>query len=188
MKIGILGGTFNPIHKGHINLAKEVKRKLGLEKIIFVPAYIPPHKSNADIISATDRFKMVRLAIKDEEGFSASDLEIKRKGKSYSVDTLKSFKKSFKAAQLYFIIGADSLAELDKWKDIEEIFKLARFVVVNRAGFSLRRLPEGALRVNIRPQDVSSTQVRRLIRKGEPIRRYVTNSVLGYIIKKGLYH
>src|SRR3989338_11463826 len=109
MKIGILGGTFNPIHIGHLILAEEAREKLGLDKIIFVPAYLPPHKDNSDIAPAKYRYRMIELAIQKNSYFSLSDMEIKRNGRSYTIDTLKEFKKLYPEDELHFIIGSDLL-------------------------------------------------------------------------------
>jgi len=109
MKIGILGGTFNPIHIGHLILAEEAREKLGLDRIIFVPTYLPPHKDNNDIAAATHRYKMIKLVIKTNRFLAVSDIEIKRDGRSYTIDTIKEFKKLYGNDELYFIIGSDLL-------------------------------------------------------------------------------
>ncbi|MDP3142428.1 MAG: nicotinate-nucleotide adenylyltransferase, partial [Candidatus Omnitrophota bacterium] len=142
MKIGILGGTFNPLHVGHLAIAEAIRDKINLDKVIFVPSYIPPHKSKIKLAAAGMRFKMVKAGIKGNPNFSVSDSEIIRQGKSYSVDTLRYFRKLYRRkAKLYFIIGADSLPELKTWREIRAILKLARFVVVNRPGYAIKNLP-----------------------------------------------
>jgi len=188
MRIGILGGTFNPIHKGHISLAKQALRKLRLDKIIFVPARIPPHKTKQRLIPASHRLKMVRQAIKNLPKFSVSEFEIKAKGKSYSVKTLEAFKKRFgKKAKLFFITGADSIKELATWKQINKVFDLATFVIADRPGFSIKRMPKQAKKLNIKPVNISSTKIRRDIKKGLSIARYVPKTIAEYIKKKTLY-
>src|SRR3989338_1581087 len=112
MKIGILGGTFNPVHIGHLILAEEAREKLGLDKVIFVPTFLPPHKDNSDIADASDRLMMIKLAIKKNRYFLVSDTEIKRNGRSYTIDTIKEFKEKFRADELYFIVGSDLLKYL----------------------------------------------------------------------------
>ncbi|MBP7217248.1 MAG: nicotinate (nicotinamide) nucleotide adenylyltransferase, partial [Candidatus Omnitrophica bacterium] len=107
MKIGILGGTFNPIHLGHLILADEVREKLQLDRILFVPAYLPPHKKRTGIARAADRLAMVKLAIKDNGSFAVSDVGIKRKGRSYTIDTLQALKRLYARDDLYFITGSD---------------------------------------------------------------------------------
>jgi len=134
-RIGILGGTFNPIHIGHLAIAEWSYEKLKLDKVIFVPTYLPPHKSSRGVIDAKTRYKMVELAIKDNPHFEISDFEIKKGGKSYSIDTVRYFSEKFnKDTKLYFIIGEDCLSTLHKWKEIEKLVSLASFVVVNRPG------------------------------------------------------
>ena len=187
MNIGIFGGTFNPIHKGHLNLAKEVKRILKLDKVIFVPTYLPPHKSNKGIIPAGHRLKMVRLATHSAAGLSVSDVEIRRRGKSYTIDTLKVMKRKYRLSRLFFLIGSDSLEYLDGWKDLSEVFELADFVVVNRPGCPRRALPKGALWLRIKPLDISSRIIRELIRQGRPINKFVDVLVGQYIHKHNLY-
>ena len=117
MRIGILGGTFDPVHNGHIYLAKKVCQRLKLSKIIFIPAYIPPHKKGTKVTQARHRHNMLKLAIRGNKIFKISDMEIKRKGRSYSVQTLRQLRKRYgQKAEIFFITGSDSLQELDKWK------------------------------------------------------------------------
>ncbi len=188
MRIGILGGTFNPIHIGHLILAEEALSKLCLDKVIFVPTFIPPHKSEEELIDANHRYRMIELAIKDNPAFEVSDIELRRKGKSYSVDTLKQFKKRFgKFTKLFFITGSDSLGELFSWKDINDIFKLSQFVVANRPGYPFKELPKHAEIVLITPIEVSSSEIRKRIREDLSIKYLVPDSVRNYINKKRLY-
>ena len=123
MKIGILGGTFNPIHIGHLILAEEAREKLALDVVIFVPTYLPPHKDDADIIAARDRMTLVKLAIKGNRHFLVSDIEIKRDGRSYTIDTIKELKMRYPKDELCFIIGSDLLNYLPEWKDLDEIIE-----------------------------------------------------------------
>ncbi|MCK4422630.1 MAG: nicotinate-nucleotide adenylyltransferase, partial [Candidatus Omnitrophica bacterium] len=129
MKIGILGGTFNPVHLGHLILAQECQQKLKLDKVVFIPAKIPPHKTRRMIIDAGDRYQMLKLALRGNSCFEVSRIELDRQGsKSYSVDTLSLLKKKWgDEVNLFFITGADALAELHSWKDMDKIFKIARF-------------------------------------------------------------
>jgi nicotinate-nucleotide adenylyltransferase len=188
MRIGILGGTFNPIHIGHLILAQQTLEKLKLNKVIFVPTYIPPHKGNRKIASAEARFKMAMLATQDNSNFEVSDLEIRRKGRSYSIYTLEELRRKFGVqTRLFFIVGADLLDELYTWKDIGQILKIARFVAVTRPGYELKDLPAGAVSLSIPSMDISSTQIRGYIKKGKSIRYLVTDKVLDYILRQGLY-
>jgi nicotinate-nucleotide adenylyltransferase len=187
MKIGILGGTFNPIHLGHLILAEEAMHKLNLDKIIFVPTYLPPHKDNSDIAPAKDRFKMVKLAIKDNRRFSVSDIEIKRKGKSYTIDTIKEFKKIYPQDELYFICGSDLLNYLDSWKDLDEVLKLINFIVATRPGYPLDKIPAHIQRIDIRAIDISGFAIRQAIKNKKPFRYLLPEAVYRYINKKGLY-
>ncbi|MCX5708273.1 MAG: nicotinate-nucleotide adenylyltransferase [Candidatus Omnitrophica bacterium] len=187
MKIGILGGTFNPIHIGHLILAEEVREKLQLDKVIFVPAYIPPHKQNSDVAAADDRLCMVKAAIKGNDYFFASDIEIKRKGPSYTVDTVKAFNQKFPGDELYFITGSDLLKYLDEWKDFRELLRLVKFVVATRPGYPLENIPSYVRRVGIRAVDVSAFEIRQCIKESKSFRYLVPEAVFEYIYKKKLY-
>lgn len=187
MKVGILGGTFNPIHIGHLILAEEAREKLKLDKIIFMPAYLPPHKDDTDIAQARFRYEMVRLAIKTNKYFAISDIEIKRDGRSYTIDTLKEFKKTYPDDELYFIIGSDLLKYLDEWKDLTEITKLVKFIAATRPGYPLQNLPSYISTLPIRAVDISGFQIRQAIRENRSFRYLVPEVVFRYINKKGLY-
>lgn len=187
MRVGILGGTFNPIHIGHLILAEEVREKLKLDKIIFVPTYLPPHKDTSDIASAQDRHLMIRLAIKNNKYFGVSDIEIKRKGKSYTIDTIKQFKKIYGNKQFYFITGSDLLRYLKEWKDLGEIIKMAKFIVATRPGYPLEKIPSYISTIGIRAVDVSAFEVRQCIKNNKSFRYLVPDSVFKYIVKNKLY-
>lgn len=187
MKIGILGGTFNPIHIGHLILAEEMREKLGLNKVIFVPAYLAPHKDNTETADPRYRLEMIRLSISPNRFFSVSDIEIKRKGSSYTIDTLKVFRKKFSKADVYFITGSDLLNYLDEWKDLNQIIKLVRFVVATRPGYPLADIPSYIKTVDIRAVDISAFEIRRNIRQGKSFRYLVPDPVFEYIHKHKLY-
>jgi len=187
MRVGILGGTFNPVHNGHINLAAEAFRKLRLDRIIFVPAKIPPHKIGHNILPAKERYKMVKLAIKGTPYFRISDYEIKSKGTSYSVKTLKAFRKKFgENASLFFITGSDSLSQIRAWKHLDRIMELADFVAARRPGYRITRV-KGASIIDIPVMGISSSAIRQRIKKGLSIKRLVPGPVYKYINKKGFY-
>jgi len=188
MRIGILGGTFDPVHAGHLYLAKKVCQKLKLSRIIFIPTYIPPHKKGIKVTQAGHRYNMLRLAIAGYGKFKISDMEIKRKGKSYSVETLRRLRRKYGAkAKLFFITGSDSLKELDKWKKVEEILKLCKFVVVERPGFKIGKIPEGFTFYKVKAKDISATDIRNRIRTGRSLARVVPRKVADYIRRNKLY-
>jgi len=187
MKIGILGGTFNPIHIGHLILAEEIREKLKIDKIIFVPTYLPPHKDNSNIADARHRYKMIKLAIKTNKYFSVSDIEIKRDGRSYTIDTLREFKRLYPHDELYFVTGSDLLKYLDDWKDLNEIIKMVKFVVATRPGYPLERMPAYISTMAIRAVDVSAFEIRKAIKENKSFRYLVPEAVLNYINKNKLY-
>lgn len=187
MKIGILGGTFNPIHIGHLILAEEIREKLELDRIIFVPTFMPPHKNNSDIAPARDRHKMIKAAIKGNKHFLVSGIEIKRKGSSYTIDTIRELKKVYPADELYFITGSDLLKYLDAWKDLSEILKQVKFVVATRPGYPLEKIPAYISTVSIRAVDVSGFEVRQAIKENKSFRYLVPEAVYSYIVKNKLY-
>ncbi|MFH1577943.1 MAG: nicotinate-nucleotide adenylyltransferase, partial [Candidatus Omnitrophota bacterium] len=187
MKIGIFGGTFNPVHLGHLILAEEVRQKIGLSKVIFVPANLPPHKNNGEIVSAACRLKMLKLAVKGNSYFSVSDIEIKRHGRSYTIDTLKEFNRIYKGNELYFIIGSDLVKYLSEWKDLKEIIALVKFIVATRPGYPLEDLPDYMTKIDIRAVDISAFEVRQCVEQGHSFRYLIPEAVRSYIIKEGLY-
>jgi len=187
MKIGILGGTFNPVHIGHLILAEEAREKLGLDKIVFIPTALPPHKDSLNIALADKRLKMLKLAIKGNKHFTVSDIEIKRKGRSYTIDTLKELKQKYSRDELYFIIGSDLLKYLNEWKDLNEIIKMVKFVVATRPGFPLEQIPNYIKTLAIRAVDVSGFSVRECIQENKPFRYLVPEAVFNYINKNKLY-
>lgn len=189
MKIGILGGTFNPIHMGHLILAEEAFHKLKLDKVIFVPTFIPPHKAIDDVrVKPEDRLTMIKLAIEDNDRFEVSTFEISAKKKSYSIDTLKEFRRLYgEDAQLYFITGSDLLKDLFSWKDVNDIFKISKFAVANRPGYPVTDIPSGIETVVITPIEVSSEDIRKRLNSGRSIRYLVPEEVRRYIEEKKLY-
>ncbi|MDD5465420.1 MAG: nicotinate-nucleotide adenylyltransferase [Candidatus Omnitrophica bacterium] len=187
MKIGILGGTFNPVHLGHLILAEEVREKLALDKIIFIPTALPPHKDNVDIAPAADRLKMLELAIKGNKFFAVSDIEIRRPGRSYTIDTLKELKNKFTRDEIYFIIGSDLLKYLNEWKDLSEIIKMVKFIAATRPGYPLQQLPPYIQTLAIRAVDVSGFEVRQCIQENKSFRYLVPDKVFDYINKRKLY-
>ena len=210
MRIGILGGTFNPPHLGHLRLAEEVAFTQGLDRVVFIPSHIPPHKISADdIVTAEHRLEMTRRACFDNPLFQASDMEIALQSPSYTVNTLEVIKKN-ENCNIFFILGTDSLREISTWKDYERLFLLANFVVVNRPGTSFRsawdQVPQAfreqfqekgqhlvhsssnrLIPANVLGLDISATRIRGLLKAGHSIRYLVPESVRSYILEKELY-
>jgi nicotinate-nucleotide adenylyltransferase len=188
MRIGILGGTFNPIHNGHIVLAQHAKKTLHLDKVIFIPTYIPPHKTETHLADADRRYAMVELAIDEHDDFDVSDVEIRRKGTSYSVETLTLLRERFGSeVELFFIVGADALSELSSWRDLHTIFNVCHFVVANRPGFPLKKVPQEARILPIPEVDISSREIRKRIRGRASIAAMVPQKVAVYIEEQRLY-
>lgn len=192
-KIGIFGGSFNPIHNGHIYIVNKVKVMLGLDDIIFIPTGIAPHKDNCDFASKEHRFNMVKLAVDDK--FQISDIEIKSDKVCYAVDTMSEINKIYKNDELYYIIGADSLVTFMQWKEPLKLFKMLHIVVVNRDGEDIDKVAE-QYRVDygakitichIDEYNVSSTEIRDMIRMNGTCNGLVPEKVEKYIIENRLY-
>jgi nicotinate-nucleotide adenylyltransferase len=197
-KIGVMGGTFDPIHNGHLAIAGLVKEKLALDEVVFIPDNIPPHKLAQHWSPAQDRYKMTELGIQGKAGFVISDLELKRAGISYTYDTLKYLRDSYgDEDDFYFIVGADSLVQLHTWHKAKELIKLCTFVAVTRPGFASdmadtledfkKQGIENVVMVETPEFPVSSTQIRNLVRAGKPIAELVPKAVAEYIRQTDLY-
>ena len=198
-KIGIFGGTFNPIHLGHIRLGQLVLEEIKLDKILFIPDNTPPHKSNKELASGTDRLEMINISLKDHKNMESSDIELKREGKSYTYETLLELKKQNPNDELYLITGADMFLTLDKWREPETIFETANIIGVPRVDSDFEKMEEYAENV-IKPMGAkvfmlsqtvfdtaSSTYVRDNIDDYQKIRDMITPEVYGYITEKNLY-
>ncbi|MDC3413317.1 nicotinate-nucleotide adenylyltransferase [Aquibacillus sp. 3ASR75-11] len=184
-KIGILGGTFDPPHLGHLIMAEEVHFKLELDEVWFVPSYEPPHKEKAKT-RVEDRIKMLEAAIQTNEHFSVNLLEIERSGKSYTYDTVRQLKKDNQNVTFYFIIGADMVEYLPNWYKVEELVRFIQFVGVKRKGFPLTsKYP--ILEVEAPLIDVSSTMIRERIANNQPVRYFVPDIVQKIIKERHLY-
>jgi nicotinate-nucleotide adenylyltransferase len=195
-----LGATFNPIHLGHLILAQSALETFDLAKVLFIPCRKPPHKDDTALISAAHRFAMVEAALEGDFRFEPCDVEIRRGGVSYAIDTLRDLQPRYRDAELHFIIGADALPELHLWKNIYSLLPLCRFVVFSRAGVDLAALtpddlhldppwPERLLQnITVGPRvDISSTNIRYRIAEGMRIRYLVPAAVEMYIAEHGLY-
>ncbi len=196
MRIGILGGTFNPPHLGHLICAQEAYLQLGLDRVTLIPARIPPHKPVEDEPGPQHRLELCRLAIRGDERFAVSDLEIGRDGPSYTVDTLKELHSSAPDHELFLIVGGDIAAGLPSWHEPERVLSLATLAVAKRRGTSraavddaLRSLSGGERAAFFRMPRIaiSSTMLRERARVGQPIRYYVPDPVVSYIERHRLY-
>lgn len=182
--ICLFGGSFDPIHLGHIIPLYDLKDILTIEKIIFVPAMIPPLKERKPTAEPEHRINMIRISISRDVYFDVSDYEIKKNGISYTIDTLRYFKKIYD--DLGFIIGEDNLKDFKKWKEWEEIIKICKVIVISRKDCEGEIL-EGMIKINTRKIEISSTEIRNRIREGKEIRHLVKEGVAEYIYKNGLY-
>ena len=190
-KIGILGGTFDPIHTGHLVLADELREKLKLERVIFIPSASPPHKTEHELSSAAHRFEMTKLAIKGNSHFYVSDIELKREGLSYTVETLRKLKELYKDSEIYFLTGSDVLDEITTWKESDEIYRLAKMVIGIRPGFDEfdpeDHFAKRSIILRITGVNVSSSHIREKVAKSESIKYLVPSGVEEYIRRKHLY-
>ncbi len=210
-RIGLFGGTFNPIHWGHLRGGEEIREAFGLQEVVFIPAAIPPHKVMEKVIEARHRLEMVKLAIINNPYFSISSVELERPGNSYSIDTLKYFRKRDGDA-FFFILGRDAFLEIETWKNFQQLFSLSNFIVMTRPGFDKapfpNQLPEALMSTfrydqgakawfhtsghtlyfkEITFLDISSTKVRELVKKEESVKYLIPVEVEAYIKQHGLY-
>ncbi|MCP2518923.1 nicotinate-nucleotide adenylyltransferase [Candidatus Aminicenantes bacterium AC-708-M15] len=213
-RIGIFGGTFNPIHFGHLRAAEEVRYKCQLEKILFIPAYIPPHKNSSDIASSKARWDMICLALSNNDAFMPLDIEIKKEKISYSIDTLKELRNTYSDSIIFFIMGIDSFMEIKTWKNYIELIENYFLIVMSRPGFELENAklavpskfsskiffirkeedfnrtlsaPPQIFLIPIKALNISSTEIRNMIKKGESIKYLLPENVEKYIFENRLY-
>lgn len=213
-RIGLFGGTFDPIHNGHIRAAEEVQRAFGLDRVLFVPSHLPPHKQGGPGASPADRLRMVELACEGHPGFVASPIEVEAGGRSYSFLTLARIRELYPEAEVFFILGVDAFLEIGTWRERERVLAECRFIVTGRPGFELEvatsvlggRLRTDILRIADRGPvdedllararvfllpigalDVSSTDVRERLRRGLSLAGLVPSSVEAYIREHQLY-
>lgn len=196
MRIGILGGTFNPPHLGHLVAAQEAYRELDLDRVVFIPAGIPPHKPVDDEPGPEHRLELCRLAVGDDDRFAVSDLELRRGGPSFTVDTLKTLRTQSPSDDLFLILGGDIAAGLPRWHEPERVLELATVAIAKRRGTAkaavqdaLAQLKGGErARFFQMPRiEISSTMVRRRVRARQPIRYFVPDGVMHYIETHRLY-
>ncbi len=212
-RLGLFGGTFNPIHYGHLRAAEQVCEALQLTRLWFIPAALPPHKTPPEVTPFAVRLEMTRLAVGDHPVMSVSEIEGQRPGRSYSIETLRQIRQDMGSHwELYFILGLDAILEIATWKDYAQLFTLCHFVVLDRPGYDRNRLGQVLLReVSPRFQalvgetgfrhpsghkvmvqattlmDISGTEIRRLVQQRRSIRYLLPEEVRGYIIKHKLY-
>ncbi len=212
MRIAIIGGTYNPIHYGHLRIAEEAREAFSFERVIFMPTYITPHKLKESLTLPETRFEMVKAAIAGNPAFEVSDMEIRREGRSFTIDTVREIKAAEPSAEVSLIIGNDSFNEITTWCEYEELFRLSSFVVVQRP-HHISKKPGEALPVELAGKfwydsenqsyansygnsvtylgttlmDISSSSIREKVRKGESVRYLLPESVIEIIEARGLY-
>lgn len=198
IKIGIMGGTFDPIHYAHLATAEFIRDKYKIDKILFIPSGNPPHKK-LDITNKYDRYNMVLLATNNNDNFIVSDIEIKREERTYTVDTLREIKKKYSNIDIYFITGADAICDIESWKEVDENFRLATFIAATRPGISVLRSQEkieylekkynaNIISVYVPSLDISSTYIRDQLKENKSIRYLVPEYVEKYIYDRELYN
>jgi nicotinate-nucleotide adenylyltransferase len=198
-RVGIMGGTFDPIHYGHLATAEAARIEFDLEEVIFTPAGNPPHKKDYEVTPAEARYLMTVLAINDNPYFKVSRMELDRAGYTYTIDTLKQFSKQHgKGTQLFFISGADAVLDILTWKDVGEVLQYCTFIAATRPGYptdtltqKLNELEEmygiKVFQLKVTGLDISSTDIRRKIKEGFSVKYLLPDSVEKYIKKNGLY-
>jgi nicotinate-nucleotide adenylyltransferase len=187
MPLGIFGGSFDPVHRGHLVVAREAAERLALSRVHLIPAYEQPFKVGAHHASPAHRLAMLRLAVEGDPRFVADAIEIDRGGVSYAIDTLRAFRTMYPEEALSLLVGADAAADLADWKDATEVAQLARVVVLTRPGTVLPDRSVGHEILDVPAVDVSATEVRRRVAMGEPIDGLVPPVVAQYIAAHGLY-
>ena len=198
MKIGIMGGTFDPIHIGHLATAESVREIFALDEILFIPAARPPHKLARHVTDEIHRLAMTTLATRSNKFFRVSDIELKRTGLSYTLDTMDALHKQFGATtELFFIIGADSLADLSKWHEAKKLVARSHFIATTRPGVDVdfsatekffgTAASEHIHRVTTPAIEISSTEIRERVKSGRSIKYLVPEAVEDYILREGLY-
>ena len=198
MRTGIYGGTFNPIHTGHVRLVKAYQKQLELDRVLIIPTCVPPHKAEEDLADGQDRLEMCRLAFLEDQRFQVDDLELRRGEKSYTVDTLEALHNQWPEDTFYLIMGSDMFLTVTQWKDYERIFQLAVICAGARELGIKCRLENWGKQLEYRygtrwrvidfsPLPISSTQIRQRIRCGESVKGLVPDRVAEYLHQTGLY-
>jgi nicotinate-nucleotide adenylyltransferase len=196
--LAIMGGTFDPIHNGHLVVAEQVRHSFACDKVLFVPAASPPHKNESTITAVADRLAMTKMAVESNPWFEVSALEIERPGPSYTIDTVREIKKNYQPENLYFITGADAVLEILSWKDVNNLLASCKFIAATRPGYDLSNLQQ---RLKALPKEyfkniipfyvpslsISSTDIRNRVASGKPIKYLLPESVERYIYDNLLY-
>lgn len=196
--LGIMGGTFDPIHYGHLVTAEGARYEMDLDRVIFVPAGRPPHKPNYNITESRHRYAMTTLAVASNPFFEASPLEVERPGPSYTIDTVAAVSAECPDAEIFFITGADAVLEILTWKNVEELLCRCRFIAATRPGYRLeelwgkltkmsRSLKDNIICMEVPALAISSTDIRQRVREGRPIKYLLPETVEEYIAVSGLY-
>nr|WP_277997095.1 nicotinate-nucleotide adenylyltransferase [Moorella sp. Hama-1] len=198
-RVGIMGGTFDPIHYGHLVTAEAARWEFVLDKVIFVPSGHPPHKKGYQVTRAEYRYQMTVLATASNPYFEVSRTEINREGYSYTVDTVSAFRREYgPQTQLYFITGADAILEILTWKDVDRLLRECQFIAATRPGFQLNRLEESRPQLPVEGRHrihlievpalaISSTDIRWRVKNNKPIKYLLPEAVEEYICSRGLY-
>ncbi|MFR9674766.1 nicotinate-nucleotide adenylyltransferase [Streptomyces sp. TR06-5] len=189
-RLGVMGGTFDPIHHGHLVAASEVAARFALDEVVFVPTGQPWQKTHKRVSPAEDRYLMTVIATASNPQFSVSRIDIDRPGRTYTIDTLRDLHAEHVDAELFFITGADALAQILTWRDADELFSLAHFIGVTRPGHALTDpgLPDGGVSlVEVPALAISSTDCRARVERGDPVWYLVPDGVVRYINKRQLY-
>ncbi|RJQ32951.1 MAG: nicotinate-nucleotide adenylyltransferase [Peptococcaceae bacterium] len=186
-RVGIMGGTFDPVHYGHLVTAEEARYEFRLGKVIFVPAGQPPHKTTSQISDPKHRYAMTRMAITTNPYFQVSSLEMERGGISYAIDTVRQVTGLYPSAEIYFITGADAVLEILNWKNVEDLLSLCYFIAATRPGYRLDDLKENIFYMEVPALAISSSEIRQRVQEGKPIKYLLPEAVEDYINKHGLY-
>jgi nicotinate-nucleotide adenylyltransferase len=212
-RLGLFGGAFNPVHLGHLRAGLEIQEAFALDKVLFIPTALPPHKETRDLISFSHRLRMVRLAVSGYPFFQVSDVEGRQKGKSYSIRTIRHFNnRTTPGTELFFILGLDAFLEIHTWKEFQRLFTLCHFVVMDRPGYNRKSIKDYVLQeisseaiyyptekrfqhpggrsiflFRITLLDISSTRIRRLRQNHQSLRYLIPEKVENYILENRLY-
>lgn len=191
MNIGIFGGAFNPPHVGHLLVAEAVREHLKLDKVFFIPSADPPHRQDVGRATAEARLEMTGLAVQGHRSFDVSDVELKRSGKSYTIDTLATFEALYPRARLFLLIGSDNFAEFHTWRSPHEILTKCELIVFSRPNFPVQDVKHEFARaaqiVNVPAINISASDIRRRVKMSRSIRYMVPQSVEEFIVRRGLY-